>query len=410
MALTVSGSQQIVERCLALSRLSEEPHRTTRTFLSAPMRDVHRMLREWMTETGMQVELDAAGNLRGRYTGCQPGAPVLLIGSHIDTVPGAGAFDGVLGVVIGIALVAALDGRRLRFGIEVVAFSEEEGVRFGVPFLGSRALVGSLDAALLDRRDKDGKTVAQAIRDFGLDPSWIPLAAMRGDVLGYLEFHIEQGPVLDSLDLPLGVVEAIAGQSRLEVRFSGRANHAGTTPMRLRQDALTGAAEWIGLVEREALATPGLVATVGEIEARPGAGNVIAGEVRASLDVRHSDDEVRLRSTGNLVNAAREVAARRALTVNCETRLDQPAVACDRGMVSLLESAVERAGYPVHRIVSGAGHDAMILAEKTPVAMLFLRSPGGISHHPDESVLAKDVDAALLTGLRFLEALAERRT
>jgi allantoate deiminase len=368
------------------------------------MREVHRMLREWMEQAGMQVELDAAGNLRGRYTACQPSAPVLLIGSHVDTVPGAGAFDGVLGVVIAIALVETLDGRRLRFGIDIVAFSEEEGVRFGVPFLGSRALVGSLDTALLDRRDREGQTIAQAIREFGLDPARIPQAALRGDVLGFLEFHIEQGPVLDNLRLPLGVVEAIAGQSRMDVRFTGQANHAGTTPMLLRKDALTGAAEWIGLVEREALETPGLVATVGEVEARPGAGNVIAGEVRASLDVRHADDAVRLSAVGRLIQAAREVAGRRELTVNCETRLDQPAVACS--LAPLLERAVEAAGYPLHRMVSGAGHDAMILAQKTPVAMLFLRSPGGLSHHPDESVHPGDVDAALKTGLKFLEALA----
>lgn len=398
-------SKEVIERCLTLAQCSEEPGRLTRTFLSAPTHQVHRLLRRWMHDLGMIVEVDAIGNLRGVYAARQADAPRLLIGSHIDTVPGAGPFDGVLGVVIGIALVEALNGRHLRFAIEVVAFSEEEGVRFGVPFLGSRALAGSFDSSLLELRDKPGKSVSQALRDFSLDPASIPLAALQGVVAGYLEFHIEQGPVLESLNLPLGVVEAFAGQSRLEVRFIGKANHAGTTPMHLRRDALAGAAEWVSQVEQTALRTPGLVATVGRLDVQPGAGNVIAGDVRASLDVRHASDEVRLRAAGETVAVARQVAERRGLTVECESRLNQPAVTCDHKLVMSMERAVDRAGYPVHRMTSGAGHDAMVLAGKAPVAMLFLRSPGGISHHPDESVYESDVDAALQTGLLLLEEL-----
>lgn len=369
------------------------------------MREVHRILRAWMEDAGMHVHLDAAGNLRGVYAGHSRAAPRLWIGSHVDTVPGAGAFDGVLGVVIGIALVEALQRRRLRFELEVVAFSEEEGVRFGVPFLGSRALAGTFDDALLQTRDRDGITVAQAIRDFGLDPSEIPRACVQERPLGYLEFHIEQGPVLESLNLPLGIVESIVGLSRLELHFIGRANHAGTTPMHLRKDALAGAAEWIAEVERKAAGSPGLVATVGRIEARPGAANVIPGEVRASLDVRHPDDAVRLRAVEEILAAARDLAASRGLTVQSVTRLNQPAIACDPGLTKLVEQSVTAAGFPVHRMSSGAGHDAMVMAAKMPIAMLFLRSPGGISHHPDESVLPGDVEAALQTGLKFLEAL-----
>jgi len=396
---------EIIARCKAIAELSEQPGCTTRTFLSPPMREVHGILRVWMESLGMAVSVDAAGNLRGFYKGIHPNAPRLLIGSHLDTVPCAGAFDGVLGVVLGIAVVESLNGRRLPFAIEIAGFSEEEGVRFSVPFIGSRALVGSVDGALLEKKDARGVSVAQAIRDFGLDPSRMSEAILKGPVLGYLEFHIEQGPVLDDLGLPLGVVEAIVGQTQARVSFRGRANHAGTTPMHLRHDAVAAVAEWILAVEREARATPGLVATVGQVETLPGASNVIAGEARASLDVRHASDAQRTASVDRILSAAKNIAERRGLKFECSARQDQQTVACDPNLVLTMEKAVERAGFPVQRMASGAGHDAMTLAQKVPVAMLFLRSPGGISHHPDERVLSEDVAAALQTGLHFLEQL-----
>ncbi|MGH9719805.1 MAG: Zn-dependent hydrolase, partial [Bryobacteraceae bacterium] len=309
---------EVIRWCRQIAALTEEPGWTTRTFLSPPMREVHARLRAWMERLGMAVRVDDVGNLRGFYAGRQADAPRLLIGSHLDTVPHAGAFDGVLGVVLGIALIEALDGRRLGFGIEVAGFSEEEGIRFGAPFIASRALVGAVDGALLNRQDSQGVSVAEAIRAFGLDPARIPEAALEPDAIGYVEFHIEQGPVLESLALPLGVVEAIAGQSRFDVRFEGKANHAGTTPMNLRRDALAAAAEWIGCVEREACANAGLVASVGRLEVDPGAVNVIAGMVRASLDVRHPQDEVRLEAAGRMLAEAREIAAGRGVLVEWE--------------------------------------------------------------------------------------------
>ncbi len=266
--------------------------------------------------------------------GCIADAPRLLIGSHLDTVPGAGAFDGILGVVLGIALIESLGRRRLPFAIEVVGFSDEEGVRFGVPFIGSRALVGTVDAALLEKKDTRGVTVAEAIQDFGLDPSSMPEAAPQGPVLGYLEFHIEQGPVLDQLGLPLGVVEAIVGQTQARVSFRGRANHAGTTPMYLRHDAVAAAAEWILAVESEARAVPGLVATVGQVEALPGASNVIAGEVRASLDVRHATDAQRTAAVDRILSAARNIAEQRGLEFEC-----REAGAAGRGLRSRFDSS-----------------------------------------------------------------------
>jgi len=400
-------AQEALERCRVLARFSEEPGRLTRTFLSPPMRAVHRTLAGWMEELGMGVRMDAVGNLIGHYPGHTPKAPLFLLGSHVDTVCDAGRYDGLLGVTLALALLKALGGRKLPFALEVIAFSEEEGVRFGVPFLGSKALTGQFEPDLLRLKDAQGQTLEEAIRAFGLEPAHIPQAAYNpAQLKGFLEFHIEQGPVLEALGYPLGLVEAIVGQSWLEVVFRGRAGHAGTTPMHLRRDALAGAAEWMVLVEREARGEPGLVATVGSITALPGAANVIPGEVRMSLDVRHPYDEVRSLAVANLVTRAQQVAQRRGLELGYQTKHEQPAVPCDPALNEPLAQALEAQGYPVHRMVSGAGHDAMIMAALCPSALLFLRSPGGLSHHPEESVWPQDVEAALRVGLDFLQRLA----
>jgi len=355
---------------------------------------------------GLEVKIDAAGNLRAVYSGASLEAPRLLIGSHLDTVPNAGAYDGVLGVVLGVALLEVLDGRRLPFRIEIVGFSEEEGVRFGIPFIGSRALVGDVDEALLANQDAQGVSVRQAIRNFGLDASNIPQAALKPDSLAYLEFHIEQGPVLEQMGRPLGAVEAIAGQSRLEFTFVGRANHAGTTPMHLRYDAMAGAAEWITEVERRAQNVSQLVATVGRIEATPGATNVVAGEVRLSLDVRHGEDEVRLSMVRHLAAEAENIARKRGLSVQNRTLLAQPAVKMDAVLVGQIEQAIRKTGAEPRRMVSGAGHDAMIMARKIPSAMIFLRTPGGVSHDPAEAVAVGDVAKAIACGMHLLDQLA----
>lgn len=228
----------------------------------------------------------------------------------------------------------------------------------------------------------------------------------------FLEFHIEQGPVLDRAGESIAAVSAIAGQSRLEVLFKGRANHAGTTPMDLRQDALTGAAEWIVNVEQHARSIEGLVATIGTLQVSPGAGNVIPGEVRASLDVRHSCDETRISAVRNICRAAEQIALHRGLEFSFEERISQNAVLMNEHLVSLIEQAMRRIGEVPRRMVSGAGHDAMIMAEKVPSAMVFVRSIAGISHHPDESVRFEDVEKAIGVGVAMLTDLAEelRRT
>ena len=411
--LTTGGfanlAEEVTVRCRRLASFSEDAGSTKRTFLSAPMRDCHAEISSWMKALNMTVSVDAVGNLRGFYPGASPGAPRILVGSHLDTVPNAGAFDGILGVVLAVGLVESLADRKLPFGIEVIGFSEEEGVRFDVPFIGSRALVGQIDQELLDRKDGDGISVRKAIQDFGLNPNEISRAAFGDDVLAYIEFHIEQGPVLEHLGRPLGVVEAIVGQSRVEFTFSGQANHAGTTPMNLRHDALAAAAEWILAVENLAQRTPGIVSTVGFLEAKPGATNVIAGEARAILDIRHASDGARTEALDELIRQADSMAARRGVTLRWRTLLAQHAVAMDSFLVAQIGHAIQKAGCEPHRMASGAGHDAMILAEKIPAAMIFLRTPGGISHDPLESVYLEDVAKALECGLHLLTQLAASR-
>lgn len=381
-------AEKAIRYCRLLSTMTEEPGRTTRTFLSPPMHDVHNTLSAWMTELGMAVHIDAAGNLRGLYGDAS--APRLVIASHLDTVPNAGAFDGILGVVMGLALMET----KPAIAVEVVGFSEEEGVKYGFPFIGSRAFVGTLGSDL--------EIAAPAIRAYGLDPAQIAEAHFSPHCRAYLEFHIEQGPVLESLSLPLAVVENIVGLSRYRVTFTGRANHAGTTPMHMRHDALAAAAEWIGEVERA-----GIVATVGSMKVKPNAANAIPGEVQASLDVRHTSDQTRQAVCESLLRKANAAGEKRGVAVSHEVLLDQEAVPMDEALRHRLASAVEAAGYPVHRMDSGAGHDAMILAPHMPSAMLFLRSPGGVSHHPDENVLLEDVEAALQVGARFVGSFAD---
>jgi allantoate deiminase len=399
-------AEKVIARCRYLAQFSEEPGQIKRTFLSPAMRECMQAVQGWMEAAGMQVVTDAAGNLRGLYPGASRTS--VMIGSHLDTVPNSGAFDGVLGVMMGLALIEALDGSRLPFAIEVVGFSEEEGVRFHLPFIGSRALVGRLDSDLLSVSDGDGISLAQALVSFGLDPIKIKDCQVSDDVTGYLEFHIEQGVLLESEDKSLGVVQAIAGQSRAEITFTGLARHAGTTPMRLRNDAVAGAAEWISEVERVALNTGGMVATVGDLRTHPGAGNVVAGQLRASLDVRHEEDAVRHQAVDHLLAAAVSIAKRRGLTAVSKMLMDQPAVKMDARLCELAKDAIRGSGIEPVSMVSGAGHDAMILAERVPSTMIFLRSPGGISHHPDESVRPEDVRNALTAGLAFLRNFDSR--
>lgn len=404
-AISHGLATSVLERVATIASCTEKPGEILRTFLSPAMEEVHERMRPWLERMGMNVNVDAAGNLRAVYASdAGESSPVLIIGSHLDTVPNAGAYDGVLGVLLGLALVEGLGGRRLPYSIEIIGFSDEEGTRFGVPFLGSRLLTEMpSETSFLESRDSSGVTIRQALAKYRVGHPGVTPSIFNPKSAGYFEFHIEQGPLLESRNLSLGVVESIVGQSRCHVVFHGSAGHAGTSPMPLRRDALAAAALWITRCESIAAGGVGLVATVGQILVKPGAVNVIPGTALCSLDVRHADDAERTNAVEAMMKEARDIAAERGLGIETDEYHTQPAVRFDPEMISLAEKAVRDAGCGHIRMTSGAGHDAMVIASHLPTGMIFLRSPGGISHHPDESVLVDDVEVAIQAGLCFLD-------
>lgn len=398
----------VMERCELLANISEESGLLVRPFGSQSMREANNIVSGWMRGAGMGVRRDVIGNLIGRYEGT--GDQTLILGSHLDTVRDAGKYDGTLGVMVALACVQQLHnrGERLPFAVEVVAFADEEGLRFGTTFLGSSVYAGDFDPELLSLEDKNGVTLADAVRAFGGDPGALETEGCTGEgLIGYCEVHIEQGPVLEELDLPVGVVSAINGQSRVRASFTGKAGHAGTVPMESRRDALCAAAELVLEVERAAKAESGSVGTVGQIAALPGAGNVVPGEAQLSLDIRHPENEVRIRLHDHLKTKTSEIAAVRGCGHEWQLRQETPAVPVDRDLSALLATAVEETGVTAHRLCSGAGHDAAQMAALAPVAMLFVRCKDGISHNPEESVTHEDVDAAIELMGSFLGLVAE---
>ncbi|HSS62332.1 MAG TPA: allantoate amidohydrolase [Candidatus Limnocylindrales bacterium] len=402
----MSSAQVVMDRCDDLATCTDEPGRITRPFASEAMRRAHLHVQEWMRGAGMTVRRDNIGNLRGRYEGT--GSSTLVVGSHLDSVRDAGRYDGPLGVMVAIAAVQRLHdaGRRLPFGIEVIAFADEEGLRYGSTYLGSRALAGRLGEGDLGHRDAAGIAMADAIRYFGGDPERIADDALpREGLLGYCEVHIEQGPVLEARGLPVGVVSTIAGQNRFRIGFTGQAGHAGTVPMDQRRDALVVAAMFVIAVELEARNQPGLVATVGQLDVVGGAANVIPGLVELSLDVRHPDDAARIEACQRILAHAHTLAQGRDIGVEVRPLSENAAVPCSPLLVSLLSEAV---GEFALQLTSGAGHDAVVMSSLTEVGMLFVRCKGGVSHNPAESVKAEDVGVAIDVLARFLELMAAR--
>ncbi|WP_254775235.1 allantoate amidohydrolase [Pseudoxanthomonas sp. GM95] len=403
-------------RCdaLGVAPYSDSETGLYRAWLSPAHAAAQEQLADWMRHAGMDTRVDAASNLIGRYEGTSTGLPALLIGSHLDSVRDAGRYDGPLGIMLGIECVAALHaaGRRLPFAIEVIAFGDEEGSRFPASMFTSRAVAGTLiEDALEGVADANGISVAEALQDWGLAASTIHQAARAPEeVIAYLEAHIEQGPVLEAEGLALGVVTGIAAQLRFEVSVRGRAGHAGTSPMPLRFDALTAAAECVLAVEAVAReAGSDLVATVGRMQVEPGATNVVPGRVTFSLDVRAGENATRDVGAAEILRRFDAVAAARGVRVEATKVQDLAASPCDTHLIELLAQAVEAQDIAPRRLVSGAGHDAMVMRALCPTAMLFIRCDGGISHNPAERASAADAGVAVAAMLDFIERLGVAR-
>lgn len=403
------AARVLARRLNELGRISDDERGLTRTYLSPAMARANQCVGDWMGEAGLSVRIDRVGNLIGRQEAPR-GGKTLLLGSHLDTVRNAGRFDGALGVLLPILALAELRrrGRELPFAIEVVGFAEEESVRFSTAYIGSKGFTGRLRARDLNVRDVAGISLRAALETFNGGAFSLPKPAHSAhELIGYVEVHIEQGPVLEDENLAVGVVAAIASQTRGRLVFRGKAGHAGTTPMALRRDALAGAAEFISLTENFARGRSPLVATVGMITVADGAANVIPGEVTLTLDVRHPANAAQRRAVAALVNGAGRIARRRGLACVWHETMQHPATPCSPRLASLLQESVRTLQGRSVKLVSGAGHDAVVMAALTPVAMLFVRCRDGLSHHPAESASPADLAMALGVIVDFLERLAD---
>ncbi|MBV8474031.1 MAG: allantoate amidohydrolase [Hyphomicrobiales bacterium] len=398
-----SPGRRLMARIDEFAAFTDEPGKLTRLYLSDAHKRAVAQFIAWAQAIGLDARLDAAGNVVARYEGRDAGAPALLIGSHIDTVRDAGRYDGNLGALAALAVVEELAerGERLDVAVEIVAFGDEEGVRFPKTLTGSRALAGLIEEGALDQQDRDGVVMRDALQAFGGEPDRVGSERRQG-IAGFVEVHIEQGPVLEAEGLPLGVVTAINGATRFDISVSGAAGHAGTVPMSLRRDALAAAAEMMLAIEARAGAEADLVATVGRIEAEPGAVNVIPGRVRFSLDVRAPRDEQRQRAVADIAATLGAIAAQRGVAVQLVKTHEAGAYVCDPNVVAGLTAAVEAVGAKPRLLPSGAGHDTMIMGQLCPAGMLFVRCKGGVSHNPLESITLEDCEIALAALTRFV--------
>jgi allantoate deiminase len=400
-----SPGRRLMARLDEFARFSDEEGRLTRLYLSNAHRQAARQYVDWCRQIGLSAKIDASGNVWARYEGKRPDAPALMIGSHIDTVRDAGRYDGNLGALAALAVVEELtrNGERLDVAVEIVAFGDEEGVRFPTTLTGSRAFAGLFARQALDQRDADGITMREALTNFGCEPEAV--ATLRGrNVAAFVELHIEQGPVLESENLPIGIVTAINGATRFHATLRGVAGHAGATPMNLRRDALTAAAEMILMVEARARAEEDLVATVGRVEIEPGAVNVIPGEARFTIDMRAPRDAQRQRAVNDIDRRLISIAKARDVELVSVHTHEAGAYVCHPEVVAGLKAAVESIGQPVRLLPSGAGHDTMIMGQLCPAGMLFLRCKGGVSHNPLESITSEDCEIGLAALMAFVRA------
>lgn len=410
LSSTDHPGQRLINRLAAFARHTDEPGKMTRLYLSDAHRRAAEELIGWLEAAGFAARIDAIGNVVGRLEGTVPGAPAVVLGSHIDTVRDAGIYDGNFGVLAALEALEQLreDGERLPYPVEIVAFGDEEGVRFPSTLSGSKALAGTFDPKALDVSDDTGTTLRDALVRFGCDPQGIAaLARPPGSIRAFIELHIEQGPVLEAAGLPVGVVTAINGATRSRVSLTGTAGHAGTVPMDLRRDALAAAAEMILAIEALARRTPALVATVGRLVAAPGAVNVIPGAVTFTIDVRAPDDTLRHASVAEIERLIGDVAATRGIGIEIARNYDAPAAPCNPDVIAGLSAAIAANGWPVKQLPSGAGHDTMALAPVFPSGMLFVRCRGGISHNPAESITAEDAAAAVAVLTTFLRQMRD---
>jgi allantoate deiminase len=403
---------KVLGRINELAAISEDSRGLTRTYGSEAFCQARRCVQQWMEAAGLQTRIDAIGNVRGRLPGGQTSPQTLVIASHIDTVANAGRFDGPLGVLMGLDLLEHLAASQppLPFALELIGFCDEEGVRFHTTYLGSQVVAGSFDNSTLQKKDARGLSLAQAIRAQGGDPGRLSAEAFPSrDWLAYFEIHIEQGPVLYQSNIPVALVSAIAGQSRLEVTFTGTAGHAGTVPMALRRDALCGAAEFILAAERYARDQgQDLVATVGKLHIPHAASNVIPGAVTCTLDLRSADEARLLAARHDLEVICRRICRQRNMQAGWHLVQESPPVSCDPVLNDLLAAAIGQAGYGLVRLVSGAGHDAVPIAQVAPATMLFVRCFEGISHNPLEEVAVEDIAAGLRVADNFIRQIIEK--
>ncbi|GAB6070617.1 allantoate amidohydrolase [Thiomicrorhabdus hydrogeniphila] len=398
----------IIKRCEELAKITDSPVGISRLYLAPSYKKGLELVASWMQKAGMTTQIDAVGNLWGKLACEDPNAPTFIIGSHLDTVPNAGMFDGILGVMIGIEVVQKVQqqGLKLPFHIEIVGIGDEEGVSFDASMLGSRAIVGQWSDDTLELTNTLGETLEQALAKNGFNgQNYAQASRVTDNLLGYWEIHMEQGPVLEAEGLPVGVVTAIAGARRFKVTIEGEAGHAGTVPMNLRHDALTAAAEVILMIERNAQ-QHNLVATVGNLTTYPGAVNVIPGLVEFTVDIRSDNDELKERIMNLIFHTSEGISMQRGVEIYWKDYHWAPARQCNLDFRSLFEESIAQQKIPVRSLVSGAGHDAMAFAEITDIAMLFVRCKGGISHHPDEYVSEEDADIAVNTTFIALEKLA----
>ncbi|MYN28144.1 allantoate amidohydrolase [Duganella levis] len=408
LAVQLDFGPAIMQWSEDLAAWSDDENALTCAYMTSAHRQTAAQLLDWMREAGMDAHIDAVGNVAGIYRSDAPNARTLITGSHYDTVRNGGKYDGRLGILLPIAIVRHLHqrGEKLPFNLEVIGFAEEEGVRFKSTFLGSTAITGRFDLSLLDQTDTDGVSMRDALLAAGHDVARIPAIARNpADLLGFVEVHIEQGPVLLERDLALGVVTAIAGSSRYLLDLTGLASHAGTTPMNMRKDAAAAAAEIVLLVEQRCAQAPSLVGTVGQLQVPNGSVNVIPGACKLSLDIRAADDAVRLAAVKDVMDGIAAICARRQIEFTLQPLLNASAAPCAPRLMQQFGDAIERAGLPRFDLLSGAGHDAMAMAAITDVAMLFTRcGNGGISHNPLETMTADDADIAARVLLDFLRS------